>query len=464
MSLYRPSTLNADVIAEAPIRQRVGDHAIAPPWWAVVLLFLPTFLLPFERAFMWGLGFLLIAGFFSFSQLKTWWRTLPAFQTYSLMFLAIWIPMILSGLDTLTPDPTWKAIGYFLGFYLAGCGIFYLTQRYPGLPLRVMQLAGAISLLWLVDGLIQNIFKYDLFGIPLNRPIAEPGHSSSYFMRPNVYGFYMGLFGLIPLYVAWLHKVKWPGLLALLLVCSAGVLAGGARGGWVSFAFGILPFIWLALIKPTRRPWLSFFGLLMAGAIFIGLALQLPAVRERLERSEGILSNNYQAINTASSGRADIYVTAYRIFETFPINGTGADSYRRISMQYMPADAAWRKLNNDESATHPHQVLLEIGAGAGTIGLLGYFIAIFLLIRLLMRTPIEQRHWALPLLIVPIALWWPLNTHRSFYGSELGAMTQYLLALGLATLAIPPVRHYFRDQHALEEYIERQAETDVIER
>lgn len=434
------------------------ERVIAPPWWVVALLALPVWLLPFERAFMFPLLAYLIFGLMSLRQWPQWLRQSPPFQALTGIFLAIWLPVVISGIDSIDPAQTWKTAGYFLVFFIAACGVYSLFQRYAGVAWRLMILLAAISLFWLIDGLIQNLAGVDLFGVPLARPIAMPGHSSSYFTRPNVYGFYAGLFGLLPLYVAWLKGWRWPLHIPLLLLCAAGVLSGGARGGWLMFAFGILPYLWLVFIRGSRRPLLTLLGVGTASALMLMAAIQtMPAVRERLAHSAVFLQGDYQSINQASSGRADIYTTAYHMLQAHPVNGTGADTFEQGSMPYMPPDMAWRKINNNEAAAHPHQVLLEIGAGTGWLGLAGFLVACVLLIRVIWRMPAAQRRFALPLLILPIVLWWPLNTHRSFYGSELGAMTQYLLALGLGALAVTPIMRYYRDAHDMANTLELEA-------
>jgi O-antigen ligase len=82
---------------------------------------------------------------------------------------------------------------------------------------------------------------------------------------------------------------------------------------------------------------------------------------------------------------------------------------------------------------HAHQVLLDVQAAAGIIGLAAflafYGCAVWRFIRLSAQGISLQWAW----LLVFLLLWFPVNSHHGFYSSEMVLLTFFVLGLGLAT-------------------------------
>ncbi|HNA21666.1 MAG TPA: O-antigen ligase family protein, partial [Agitococcus sp.] len=157
-------------------------------------------------------------------------------------------------------------------------------------------------------------------------------------------------------------------------------------------------------------------------------------MQERMSRFNGLLEKvDYQTLNIALSGRVDIYQAAWEIGKQHPINGVGVDSFDKVYLSYLPQNNMWQTMIVD-APPHPHQVMLEIWSGAGSIGIIGFLLAWLVMWRLWKQALPEQRKLALPVLMPLFVLWWPLNTHRGFYPSELAILTLFFVALSIAAL------------------------------
>ena len=93
------------------------------------------------------------------------------------MFLCIWIPMVLSNIDSLDPYKSWKHTVPALRFLAAALAIAVMLRNED---IRAFVLRGACWLLlfWAGDGYFQLIFGVDVFGVPmhedrLNAPLLQ---------------------------------------------------------------------------------------------------------------------------------------------------------------------------------------------------------------------------------------------------------------------------------------------------
>lgn len=73
-------------------------------------------------------------------------------------------------------------------------------------------------------------------------------------------------------------------------------------------------------------------------------------------------------------------------------------------------------------------------AATGSIGILGFFLAWWVVWRLWQQANKQQRLLALPMLMPFFVLWWPINTHIGFYMSEVATLTLFMLGFVVAAL------------------------------
>jgi O-antigen ligase len=84
---------------------------------------------------------------------------------------------------------------------------------------------------------------------------------------------------------------------------------------------------------------------------------------------------------------------------------------------------------------HPHQLLLELLAETGLIGLLWWFAGAVLASRAYRRAGVAARDAAFAPGLALVAMTFPLNSHFAFYSSFWALLFWWLVALGIAALA-----------------------------
>ncbi len=404
-------------------------------WLLALLLASPLMLMAIHRLFLLPYTILAITGIVLLIQQ---WRTDKslllqdkAVQCFYGVFLLLWLPMLIANIDTETPKQSWKVTNLFFLYSFMGIAVFFLLRKYA-LYRQVYVILSVMLVFWAVDALFQTIFKFDVFGVPLIREKATVGKANIFFTRPNTFGFYMGLMACLPLYFMVLQKTQriWQMLIAAVL--SIGVLLGSIRAGWVMFFWAMLPFAYWFYWRKSQRPWLLLVGTVSVTALLLALMIKLsPGIQERLQTTKGFQTWDYHAVNVASSLRLDIWWAATKIGYEHPINGLGTDSFEEKFRPYLPPQAIWPA---DIDAAHPHQVVLEIWAATGSIGILGFFLAWWVVWRLWQQANKQQRLLALPMLMPFFVLWWPINTHIGFYMSEVATLTLFMLGFVVAAL------------------------------
>lgn len=404
-------------------------------WLLAFALSTPILLLPFARAFIAPLGLLAVIGLFMFIGLLRHRGTFnsedKALQVLPRVFLFIWLPMLISLIDAEYPKQVLKAVQLYPFYGLMALAVVVLLRATPVVKQTAIILSWIVGV-WAFDGIAQTLLGFDMFNIPLERANADIGRANAFFSHPNKYGFFMGMMAAIPLFTMYLCGVNRLTHILVSAMLLAAVLMGGSRGGWIMFAVAFLPYLYLVYIKPAKRPIIPIVVLPVLLVASLALIFQFsPSMQNRLQQSMQAKSLDYASVNAASSGRLDIYIAAWRMGEAHPINGVGVDSFDKVSHQYLPENSTWPK---DLFPPHPHQVMLEIWSGAGSIGIIGFLLAWLVMWRLWKQALPEQRKLALPVLMPLFVLWWPLNTHRGFYPSELAILTLFFVALSIAAL------------------------------
>ena len=408
------------------------------PWLLALALSMPVILLPTSRLFMLPIGILAIFGLFMLIGLlrhrQSYNNEDKALQILPRCILFIWLPMLISLIDAEYPQQVLKTIALYPFYGLAALAVVVLLRAKAAFK-QVAIILSWIVCIWAFDGIAQVLIGVDGFNIPLNRPGVVEGHASGFFAHPNKYGFYMGMLAAIPLFTMYALGANRLTHIVVSLLLAVAVLMGAARGGWIMFAWTLLPYYYLVYVKPAKRPVvpLIVFPALVVGLFFAVLQVS-PGMQERMNRSQGFTNFDYQSINVASSLRLDIYASALEAGQQHPINGVGVNSFEQTMREYFPPQTDKTMWPESLTMPHPHQVVLEIWSGAGAIGLFGFFLVWAAMWRLWRNATPAQRKLALPILMPLAVLWWPINTHRGFYPSELAAITLFFLAFSIAAL------------------------------
>jgi len=223
------------------------------------------------------------------------------------------------------------------------------------------------------------------------------------------------------------NKWLWLTLVPLFFV----ILISGRRAAWIMLAlssFGF--FVYLYLSADNKKTILKITGIItLSISIALGSTIILhEPTNERFKVTLGLFSGDYDTIDKATALRLPIWETAYTAFKDNKVNGIGPRGFRYIYQDYASSNNFW------VTQTHPHLLILEIMVETGVLGLLGYFILIYLLINgALCRNKLKNE---LPFLIPVLVALFPFNAHMAFYGSIWSSMSWWLIAVYFSNIRL----------------------------
>lgn len=354
----------------------------------------------------------------------------PAMRAALMVALAFALPLLLSLPDAAFPRVSLLATMSSLLYLPLMAGMIVLVQE-QRIARPLYQVLVAVGVFWAADALLQLLLGHDLFGMPYNGE-----RIGAYWQNQMKFGYYMGFLGLLVVAAQAVLQPQRPFLLAALwLWVAMGVLISGSREAWLMFfpLSGLL--FWVHVAGRSRHRWLILgAGLALAVAVALAAYELSPTVRGRLEQSLAGLHWDYAAIDKASSKRLDLWRIAVELLRAHPVNGLGLDAYQLLFHELV-RDPYWVAI---KQSPYPHQYLLEVGVATGVIGWLGLLAIVAVVARAWRRAAPEARVQAWPAVIYLAALWFPINTHRSFYSSEL--IMGNLLMLGLILGSLLPAK------------------------
>jgi len=359
-----------------------------------------------------------------------------AFKLFSVVFLLFWIPALLSSLDAVNMQRTITSVAGMLRFYLVGV---FIVSRFDVQKMheKLSLLLSIIVIFWAVDAWIQVIVGVDLFNIPVDL-IKKGGRISGIFGENARLGLMIIPFFSITLFS--IHK-KFGSIptLAVGLVLISAILLSGDRASWVSLSvtlFILAVIFGRSLIKlPIKTMIMSFTGLLL----IVLSVVSLPQFQKRIASVAIGFDGSYSAVNQASSGRLPLWSTAIEMFKANPMNGVGVRSFRYAYPDYADENNPWVDFSlpreKQTGQTHAHQVVLEFATDTGVLGLIGYAIILWIIyINLLPLS--SQLRLMVPLgyLISLAVIFFPVNTHQSFFSSHWGQIVWMMIALAISSL------------------------------
>ena len=156
-------------------------------------------------------------------------------------------------------------------------------------------------------------------------------------------------------------------------------------------------------------------------------------VRERIVATLPALSGNADGVNSALAGRGRIWDGALCMVREHPFNGVGVRGFREAWPQCDPAPgqpAEW----GDGPALHAHQLLLEVLAETGVLGLLLWLAGAAMAWRAWRYADAAARERARPAAVALLVTVFPFNTHLAFYSAFWGSVTLLLAALYAGSL------------------------------
>ena len=395
---------------------------------SVVLLFLLTLILFTSKSlYNYPVSIMALLGLIYLLKAPVGIWQSPATRAYIILFMCLWLPLLFSYPDAVNPERSVKTVFPYLRFLFMG--IFVIEA------IRNIQISNRIHLLifilmsfWCLDGVIQYFFTYNLLGFP-----KSSGYITGVFFPEITIGHISA--ALSPLYFEFVrrssHKYKW--LWVLLLPLFAVVLLSGRRAAWIMLAVSTMGYLFYYLklnryeLRIIKR--LSVVGIFLLISLSMIVASNAP-MQKRIAVTSNVLSGDYELINDASGKRLHLWETSVNIFRANWINGVGPRGFRFVYQDYSASDNYFHEIGQ----THPHQMLLEIAAETGMLGIVGLLLFVFLLYRFIKvnRLGMTLFPWYLSIIVVLF----PINTHMAFYGSYWSSIFWWLMALSFATASI----------------------------
>jgi O-antigen ligase len=430
-------TLPADP-APVVIDDRAGRWA---PW--VVLAFVALWPLPGIAEGVLALGAIYAAVRMVTRRLQGQPRLLSpaAWALTSILFLGYWLPQALSALDAVDPSAAWTKTAAGLRYlpFMWLVAIAVATPRRRALTLGGLAL---ITAAWTVDALVQAVagsspwfWSLDqLKQLASQRPLCSPEEAAladrlSGALGPCNLKFgqvlaSLSAFLLLPVATRF-GRVGW---LVATLAVGVVLLLAGSRASWITFALVVAYSGW-RLFGGRQLLLLAVLGLVVAA----GLAYSVPQLRERVVRTAQAWEGNDDGVEQALSGRGRIWSAAGCMIQAHPINGVGARGFRDAYPACDPA-AGSTGVWGAGPALHAHQIVLEILAETGVIGLLLWLAAAAQAWRAWRFAPPVARDRARPAMLALAVTVFPLNTHLAFHSTFWGGVTVLLAALFAGSL------------------------------
>lgn len=358
-------------------------------------------------------------------------RTRAVFYTILPLFLCFWIPMVLSSLDSYDPGKSWSQSLVNVRFLLAAVTMGVLLHQ-RSRRTQVLMWAALMLLFWAVDGFVQLAFGVDLFGVP----IQGDRLNAMFFDNYMFYGPIMAMLSPLLLEYArrhW-HGWVWAGSFALI---TGAVLISGMRSGWVVMALVVVVYAVLMMRRENRelrRITLTIPALLML--VIATTYMTSPMLQERVAVTLAVTEGTTEALDKASSLRVPIFTHAVAMYRDHPVNGVGVRAFPAAYMEYAaPDDPHVLATGGEIGARHAHNVILELMADMGTIGLLGFILGWYFALRLWRRMTPDQRQEAFPFVFALFLILFPLNTHFAMYGSYTSMLIWFLIGCWASVLA-----------------------------
>jgi O-antigen ligase len=339
------------------------------------------------------------------------------------LFLCVWIPMLISCLDSLYPYKSWWNTVPALRYVAAAIAIAVLMRSEYSREL-FLRFASWLLLFWAADGYFQLAFGHDFFGVPMNPDRLN----ALFYSRYQFYGPTLAF--LSPLALQHM-RCRWPNGLWILgfAFIFGAVLIAGMRAGWVMMVVVMIAFMVPLLRDPASR-WQA---LILPVAVAVSLAVSIlvsPLLQERLVKSSQAFLGSEQALDEATSYRLPIFLNALAMYRDHLVNGVGVRAYGTVYPDYAaPEDPHILMSSGDTSGYHAHNLVLEFMSDTGTIGLIGLLAALTLAWRYYRRLDDRARAQAFPYAVSLLAIVFPFNSHFSFFGVYTSSIVWVLIGL-----------------------------------
>jgi len=301
---------------------------------------------------------------------------------------------------------------------------------------RVIRWTSFLLVFWAVDGFVQLIFGNDLFGIAMH-----PDRLNAMFIKKyQFFGPTLAMLSPLLLEHARRHWAIWAWVAAFSLTLGA-VLIAGMRAGWLIMGLVLVVYMWLMFRRDNRelrRVSLSIPAI--AITVIIASYLVSPLFQARLDQSLVLQQGSHAALDAASNYRVPIFKTSLVMFREHPVNGVGVRAYPKAYMDYAEKDDFHiRNSGGVSGGIHAHNLVLEVMADTGMIGVVAMIVGFSLVFRLWRNMKPALRNEAFPFSLALALMLFPLNSHFALYGTYMSSLIWILFGMWAACIETSPV-------------------------
>lgn len=345
------------------------------------------------------------------------------------LFLCFWLPMVFSSFDSFLPETSSLKSLAALRYLAAAISVAILLRK-ASARWQVLRWSSFLLVFWAIDGFIQLFLGADLFGISMH-----PDRLNAMFVRQyQFYGPTMAMLSPLLLEYARRRWPTWAWMLSFGLILGA-VMIAGMRSGWL--LMGVVMLVYLLLMASHENRQIRFatvsIPVVTLGVIIMGYLVS-PLFQSRVEQSLSVLDGTNAAVDFASSERLPIFGTAWRMYQAHPVNGVGVRAFSHAYLTYAEeGDIQVVKRGGRQGQYHAHNVVLEVMADTGTIGLAGLLFGSVLMFRYWRTMRPAQRLESFPFLMALVLILFPINSHFAIYGTYLSSLIWMLAGLWAST-------------------------------
>ena len=355
------------------------------------------------------------------------------------LFLCIWLPMTIAAVDAVDPAQSWRKVASFLVFFLSGVYVLRALQRRSELRLLLIGV-WVIGILWSIDASWQFLHGFNLFGFPY-----QGGRLAGVFHPDLKLGIVLAT--VSPLFLEGARILSGRSLwIALTLIpFLAAIALSGSRSSWIVLflvlvAYGWYLFRWAVESKVRGGAILrvAAVGVLACGAFAYTFPQKTSQMYELLVQRAApaahLLSGDAEKADAAIKARLSAWETGGRVFRDHWFNGVGPRVFREVYADYAPASDPY--VSSGQVLNFPHLLVIEIAAETGIVGLLGYVIALAVLMRRLLGMDRAQLTRGFPYWLAIVVALFPFATHLAFYSHFMAALIWWTIAISAAGLGV----------------------------
>lgn len=395
------------------------------PAWLAVSFFA---LLPFRRLAEIPLSLFALTLFYLLGKAEYRARIRALLPLVLTLFLCFWLPMLFSSFDSFLPEKSWSSSIAAIRYLMAALSIGALLYT-PSLRWLVLRWTSYLLIFWAVDGFVQLAFGVDLLGIPMH-----PDRLNALFGEK--YQFYGPTLAMLSPLVFEYSRRRWPAwawgtCFALIL---GAVMISGMRSAWMAIGMVVFAYYVLMLRKDNRELRGASIAIPLLSLLVIMMSYFLsPTVQDRVQRTLVMTEDIESAVDYASSWRLPIFRASIEMYKAHPVNGVGVRAFPVAYPNYAPADDYHVVRHEDGTgATHAHNIIMEVMADTGTIGLLGMIFGFVWAWRCWRSMTAPNRQEAFPYVVALVLVLFPLNSHFAIYGTYTSSLVWILVGLWAA--------------------------------